>query len=184
MNVILLERIEKLGQMGDVVTVRPGYARNFLIPSGKALRATKSNLEAFEGRRVQLEAANLKRRQEAEAAVGRVDGRTVVVIRQAGEGGQLYGSVNTRDVADALGADGVTISRQQVRLEAAIKTLGLTQVRIALHPEVDAFVTVNVARSHEEAELQADPERAAARAEREAAEEADELADELEPALP
>lgn len=177
MQVILLERIEKLGQMGDVVNVRDGYARNFLVPQGKALRATKSNLAGFERRRVQLETANLERKQEAEAALGRVDGRSVTLIRQAGEGGQLYGSVSTRDIADALTADGVTVDRRQVRLDSTIKTLGLHRVRIALHPEVDAHVTVNVARSEEEAANQADPGRAAAAAAGESA------APEVEPEL-
>lgn len=183
MQVVLLERIETLGQMGDVVGVRDGYARNYLIPQKKALRATKANLAEFEHRRVQLEAANLKRRDEALAMVGEVDGRSVVVIRQAGEGGQLYGSVSARDVAAALTEDGITIDRTQVRLDAAIKVLGLESVRIALHPEVDAQVTVNVARSLDEAKLQADPERAAALAAREAEAEAAERAadDEAEP---
>ena len=174
MDVILLERVEKLGQMGEVVSVKDGYARNFLVPRGKALRATKSNREVFEQRRAQLEATNLERRSEAEALQGKVDGMSVVVIRQAGEGGQLYGSVNARDVAEAVAEQGLTVARQQVRLDAAIKTLGLHQVRIALHPEVDAHVMVNVARSAEEAELQAHPElaEAAARAEAEEAAEA------------
>ena len=174
MDVILLERVEKLGQMGDVVAVKDGYARNFLVPHGKAMRATKANREVFERRRAQLEATNLERRSEAEALQGRVDGMSVVVIRQAGEGGHLYGSVNARDVAEAVAGQGLTIERQQVRLDAAIKSLGLHQVRIALHPEVDALITVNVARSAEEAEIQANPElaEAAARAEEEAAAEA------------
>ena len=174
MDVILLERVEKLGQMGEVVAVKDGYARNFLVPRGKAMRATKANREVFERRRAQLEATNLERRSEAEALREKVDGLSVVVIRQAGEGGQLYGSVNARDVADAVAGAGLTVDRQQVRLDAAIKSLGLHQVRIALHPEVDALVTVNVARSAEEAEIQANPDlaEAAARAEEEAAAEA------------
>lgn len=162
MQVVLLERIEKLGQMGDVVTVKDGFARNYLVPQGKALRATKANLAEFERRRVQLEAANLRRKEEAQKLATQIDGRSVVIIRQAGEAGQLYGSVNARDIAVAFTEDGITIQRQQVQLPAAIKTLGLHEVRIRLHPEVDAFVTVNVARSQEEAEIQADPERAAA----------------------
>jgi large subunit ribosomal protein L9 len=157
-----LERIDKLGQMGDVVTVKDGFARNYLVPQGKALRATKSNLADFERRRVQLEAADLQRKDEAQRLAARIDGRSVVIVRQAGEGGQLYGSVNPRDIAVAFTAEGVTMERQQVRLPAALKTLGVHQVRIRLHPEVDTFVTVNVARSPEEAEAQADPERAAA----------------------
>lgn len=173
MQVVLLERIEKLGQMGDVVNVKNGFARNYLVPQGKAMRATKENLAEFERRRVQLEAANLKRKEEAQGMVGQVDGRTVVVVRQAGEGGQLYGSVNARDIADALGAAGVTIDRRQVRLDESIKTLGMHSVRIALHPEVHAQIVVNVARSPEEAEMQANPELAAAAAAAEAAEAAE-----------
>jgi large subunit ribosomal protein L9 len=162
MQVVLLERIEKLGQMGDVVTVKDGFARNYLVPHGKALRATKANLAEFERRRVQLEAVNLQRKEEAKKVAGRIDGRSVVIVRQAGEGGQLYGSVNARDIAAAFTADGVTIERPQVQLPAALKTLGIHQVRVRLHPEVDAFVSVNIARTPEEAEIQADPERAAA----------------------
>lgn len=175
MEIILLERVEKLGQMGEIVSVKAGFARNYLVPQGKALRATKSNREVFEQRRAQLEASNLKHREEAEELRGRVDGVGVTVIRQAGEGGQLYGSVNPRDIAEAVSAAGVTIERQQVRLDAALKSLGLHQVRVALHPEVDAYITVNVARTPEEAEVQADPELAAAAtraAEEAAAEEA------------
>jgi large subunit ribosomal protein L9 len=162
MQVVLLERVDKLGQMGDVVTVKDGFARNYLVPQGKALRATKGNLAHFERRRVQLEAANLKRRDEAQRLAEKVDGRSVVIIRQAGEAGQMYGSVNPRDIAVAFTEAGVTIERQQVQLPAALKTLGIHQVRIRLHPEVHAVVTVNVARTREEAEIQANPERAAA----------------------
>jgi len=162
MQVILLERIEKLGQMGDVVTVRDGFARNYLLPQGKAMRATKQNRAEFDKRRAQLEARNLERKAEAEAAVGRIDGRSVVIIRQAGEGGQLYGSVNARDIAQALTDEGVSVHRNQVRLGATIKSLGVHPVRIALHPEVEAQVSVNVARSAEEAETQARPERQSA----------------------
>jgi large subunit ribosomal protein L9 len=167
MQVILLERVEKLGQMGDVVAVRDGFARNYLVPQGKALRATKSNLAAFEQRRVQLEASNLQRKQDATAAASKVDGRSVTIVRQAGETGQLYGSVNARDIAEAFTADGVTIDRRQVRLDAPLKALGIHTVRVALHPEVVVQVSVNVARSPEEAELQANPELAAAVAESE-----------------
>jgi large subunit ribosomal protein L9 len=177
MQVILLERIEKLGQMGDIVTVKNGFGRNYLVPKGKALRATKANLSQFERRRVQLETANLQRKEEATAAAGRIDGRSVVVLRQAGEGGQLYGSVNARDIAAAFTADGVSVERQQVRLTSPLKTLGVHAVRIALHPEVDVRVTVNVARSEEEAAIQADPELAAAAAAAEAAERAEEAAE-------
>ena len=173
MQVILLERIEKLGQMGDIVTVKNGFGRNYLVPHGKALRATKANLSEFERRRVQLETANLQRKEEAVAAAARIEGRSVVVLRQAGEGGQLYGSVNPRDIAAAFVEEGVSFQRQQVRLASPIKELGVHQVRIALHPEVDVTVTVNVARSAEEAEIQADPELAAAAAAADAAERAE-----------
>ena len=167
MQVILLERIEKLGQMGDVVAVKDGFARNFLVPQGKALRATKDNLAAFEQRRVQLEAANLQRKEDATAAASKVDRRSVTILRQAGETGQLYGSVNTRDIAEAFTAAGVTIERRQVRLDSPLKALGIHAVRVALHPEVVVQVSVNIARSAEEAELQADPELAEAVAESE-----------------
>jgi large subunit ribosomal protein L9 len=162
MQVILLERVEKLGQMGDVVAVRDGFGRNYLVPQGKALRATKGNLAEFERRRVQLEAANLQRKEDATAAASKVEGRSVTILRQAGETGQLYGSVNARDIAEAFTAGGVTIDRRQVRLDSPLKALGIHTVRVALHPEVVVGVTVNVARSAEEAELQADPELAAA----------------------
>jgi large subunit ribosomal protein L9 len=176
MQVILLERIEKLGQMGDIVTVRDGFGRNYLVPHGKALRATKANLAEFEQRRVQLEAQNLQRKEEATAAAAKIEGRSVVVIRQAGEGGQLYGSVNARDIAAAFAEQGVTFARQQVRLPSPLKTLGIHQVRVALHPEVDVRVEVNVARSPEEAEMQAHPDLAAAAAEAEAAARAEQAA--------
>ena len=155
MQVILLERIGKLGQMGDVVTVKDGYARNFLLPKGKALRATPSNMERFEQDRAQLEARNLELKQEAEAVSGKLDGESFVVIRQAGDTGQLYGSVSTRDIADLVTAGGFTVERQQVMLDRPIKLLGLHEVRISLHPEVESMVSVNVARSEEEAERQA-----------------------------
>jgi len=170
MQVILLERIEKLGQMGDLVTVKNGFARNFLVPQGKAMRATKLNLAEFERRKVDLEASNLKRKDEAEAAAGKIDGKSVIIIRQAGESGQLYGSVSNRDIADAFAADGVTFERRQVRLDQPIKALGVHDIRVALHPEVDVTVSVNVARSEEEAEIQSDPDRAAAYAAAQAAE--------------
>ena len=152
MNVILLERIENLGMMGDVVKVKPGYARNFLLPQKKALRATKENQARFEAQRAQLEAANLKRRQEAEAVAKKMEGISVVILRQAGEGGVLYGSVSGRDVADAIKEAGYTIERRQVLLDAPIKLIGTYQLRIALHPEVSVTAKVNVARSQEEAE--------------------------------
>ncbi|WP_120496326.1 50S ribosomal protein L9 [Kiloniella sp. EL199] len=154
MQVVLLERIEKLGQMGDVVTVKPGYARNFLLPKQKAMRATKANLQHFENQRAQLEADNLKRREEAEQVSGKLEGLTVSLIRQAGDSGQLYGSVNTRDIAEAVTEAGVTIARSQVVLDKVIKTLGLHDVKVVLHPEVSVNIVVNTARSAEEAELQ------------------------------
>jgi large subunit ribosomal protein L9 len=177
MQVILLERIEKLGQMGDIVTVKDGFARNYLVPHGKAMRATKANRAEFDRRRVQLEASNLKRKEEATAAAGRIEGASVVVLRQAGEGGQLYGSVNARDVAVAFGEAGIDFDRQQVRLDSPLKTLGIHAVRVALHPEVSVTVAVNVARTPEEAEIQANPALAAAAAEAEAAERAAEAAE-------
>jgi len=182
MQIILLERVEKLGQMGDIVNVRAGFARNYLVPQGKALRATKANRAEFERRRVQLETANLKRKDEATAAASRVEGRSVVILRQAGEGAQLYGSVNARDIAAAFTESGVSVERQQVRLASPIKELGIHEVRIALHPEVSVAVTVNVARTAEEAEIQANPELAAAAAEAEAAERAEEEAERAEAA--
>lgn len=155
MEVVLLERVEKLGQMGDVVSVKPGYGRNFLLPQGKALRATKANLAQFEAQRAQLEARNLELRKEAEAVETKLNGESVIVIRSASETGQLYGSVATRDVASALTEAGFTVARQQVELQRPIKMLGLHDVLIRLHPEVSATVTVNVARTQEEAERQA-----------------------------
>jgi large subunit ribosomal protein L9 len=155
MEVILLERVENLGQMGDVVKVRPGYARNFLLPRKKALRANDANREIFAAQRADLEARNLERREEAAAVAVRLDGQTFVVIRQASELGLLYGSVSTRDIADAAGEAGFRIERSQVRLDRPLKSLGIASVRIALHPEVSATVSVNVARSAEEAERQA-----------------------------
>lgn len=158
-ELILLERVEKLGQMGDVVRVRPGFARNYLLPQKRALRASKANLARFEQERVLLEAQNLKRREEAERVAERVIGLSVVIIRQAGESGSLYGSVSARDVAEATTEAGLIITRQQVMLEHPIKTLGLSRVRVALHPEVAIPVVVNVARSQEEAERQTRGER-------------------------
>jgi large subunit ribosomal protein L9 len=166
-ELILLQRVEKLGQMGDRVKVRPGYARNFLLPQKKALRASKDNIARFEQQRAQLEAQNIKRREEAERLAERVGGLTVAIIRQAGESGSLYGSVSARDIADAATAAGLTINRSQVVLEHPIKTLGIAAVRVALHPEVSIPVSVNVARSPEEAERQARGERAAVPSEEE-----------------
>ena len=151
MEIILLERIEKLGQMGDVVKVKGGFARNYLLPQKKALRATKENLAYFETQRQQLEAENLKHRDEAQKVADRMDGLKVVVIRSAGESGQLYGSVNARDIAACVTEAGFTIQRNQVVLERPVKTLGLFDMRVRLHPEVSATVTANVARSEDEA---------------------------------
>jgi large subunit ribosomal protein L9 len=155
MDIILLERVENLGQMGQVVKVRPGYARNFLLPQKKALRATKENLAYFEKQRVHLEAVNLKRRQEAEVVAAKMDGVSITVIRQAAETGVLYGSVSSRDITEGLAVAGYTVERSQIAIPQPIKLLGLTKVRVILHPEVSVMVTVNVARSQEEAELQA-----------------------------
>jgi large subunit ribosomal protein L9 len=153
-EVILLERVENLGQMGDVVRVRPGFARNYLLPRKKALRATEANRKRFEEQRTQLEAVNLQRRQEAEHVAPALQDLSVTLLRQAGETGQLFGSATTRDIADAIIAKGVTIARQQVQLDRPIKTLGLFPVKVVLHPEVSVTVTVNVARSEDEAEIQ------------------------------
>lgn len=155
MQVVLLERVEKLGQMGDIVAVKDGYARNYLLPQEKALRATKANMARFERERAQLEARNLEAKQEAEAVASKLDGQSFVIIRQASEAGSLYGSVAARDVAEAATEAGFTIARRQIVLDRPVKELGLHRIRIVLHPEVDALITVNVARSQEEAELQA-----------------------------
>jgi large subunit ribosomal protein L9 len=151
MHVILLERIRKLGQMGDVVTVKDGFARNYLLPYGKALRATDANLQRFESEKTQLEARNLELKSEAEAVAKKVDGNSFLIIRQASDTGQLFGSVATRDIAEAVTQGGTAIERRQILLLRPIKTLGLHPITIGLHPEVDATVTVNVARSEEEA---------------------------------
>jgi len=155
MQVILLERIGRLGQMGDVVTVKDGYARNFLLPQKKALRATKDNLARFESNRSQLEARNLELKKEAEAVAAKLDGKSFVAIRQAGDTGQLYGSVATRDVVEIVTAGGFSIDRRQVVLDRPIKTLGIHATRVALHPEVIVSVSLNVARTEDEAERQA-----------------------------
>jgi len=154
MEIILLERIEKLGQMGEVVKVKDGYARNFLLPQKKALRATDENRSMFETQRVQLEAHNLERRGEAETVASKLDGTRYVVLRQASDTGQLYGSVTIRDIAAAVVDAGFRVEKRQVSLTSPIKTLGIHDVRINLHPEVSASVSVNVARSEEEAEAQ------------------------------
>ena len=155
MQVILLERVAKLGQMGEVVKVKDGYARNFLLPQGKALRASEDNIKSFESRKAHLEAQNLETRKEADAVAAKLDGQTFVVIRSASDAGALYGSVTTRDAADAAAAAGFSVDRKQVVLTRPIKELGLHEVEVVLHPEVSATVTLNVARSNEEAELQA-----------------------------
>jgi large subunit ribosomal protein L9 len=155
MQVILLERVEKLGQMGDVVRVKDGFARNYLLPKKKALRATTQNRTLFETQRTQLEARNLERRTEAQAIAGKLEGKSFVLLRQAGDRGQLYGSVSPRDIADAIGAGGFSVSRTQVPLDKAIKTIGLFSVSVVLHPEVRVHVTINVARTEDEAERQA-----------------------------
>ena len=154
MEIILLERVEKLGQMGDVVKVKPGYARNFLLPQGKALRANKANLERFETEKSQREADNLARRSDAETEASKMEGLAVSMVRAASEMGQLFGSVTSRDISEAVTEAGFTISRTQVIMEKSIKTLGLHDTRVRLHPEVTVTVTVNVARSLDEAETQ------------------------------
>jgi large subunit ribosomal protein L9 len=154
-ELILLERVEKLGQMGQLVKVKPGYARNFLLPHKKALRATKENLAYFETQRAQLEANNLQRKTEALEIGGKLEGLVVVIVRQAGESGQLYGSVSARDIADAVTEAGFTVEKRQVVLDRPIKSLGLHPMRVVLHPEVSVTVTANVAHSVEEAEMQA-----------------------------
>ncbi|MBV9137820.1 MAG: 50S ribosomal protein L9 [Hyphomicrobiales bacterium] len=165
MEVILLERVAKLGQIGDVVRVKDGFARNFLLPRKKALRATEVNRKRFETQRAEIEARNLELKQEAKAVAEKLDGHSIVLIRQAGEGGQLYGSVSPRDIAEALGKSRFKVSREQVILNTPIKALGLHAVPVHLHPEVDVKITVNVARSAEEAERQARGEVIAVREE-------------------
>ena len=155
MQVILLERVAKLGQMGDVVNVKPGYARNFLLPQGKALRASDDNIKSFEHRKAELEAQNLETRKEATAVAAKLDDASYVVIRQASDGGALYGSVSPRDVADLLAEAGVSVEKRQIVIKTPIKTLGLHRALISLHPEVEVEIGLNVARSVEEAELQA-----------------------------
>lgn len=188
-QVILLQRIEKLGKMGDVVAVKPGYARNYLLPQHKALRASKQNIALFEEQKKHLEAENDKRRKDSEKSSKKVEGAKIAIIRQASESGQLYGSVSTRDIAVAASeATGVKIERTMVRLNTAFKSIGLFPVSIALHPEVTVSITINIARSEDEAEIQAKTGKALiaedARAEREnAAEKASALAVEAEALL-
>ena len=177
MQVILLERVEKLGQMGDEVRVKDGFARNFLLPKKKALRATKANREYFQTQKTQLEAHNLERRKDAEAIAKKLDGKSFMLIRQAGDRGQLYGSVSPRDVAAVVEAGGFKIDRNQVQISQAIKAIGLFTLPVVLHPEVRVNVTVNVARSEDEAERQARGEDVLA--EKTEAEEANVAAEEL-----
>jgi len=155
MQVVLLERVEKLGQMGDVVKVKDGFARNYLLPRKKALRATKQNIAQFESQRAQLEARNLELKKEAEQVNGKLNGQSFIVLRQAGETGMLYGSVSSRDIAEAMTAGGFSVNRAQITLDRPIKTIGLHAQRVVLHPEVSASVIINVARSEEEAVRQA-----------------------------
>ncbi len=155
MEIILLERVAKLGQMGEVVSVKEGYARNFLLPQGKALRVNAANMARFEAEKAQMEARNLETKKEADSLAEKLDGQQFIVIRSASDAGSLYGSVTTRDAADATTAEGFTVDKRQVILTGAIKELGLHDVIVRLHPEVEAKVTLNVARSQEEAELQA-----------------------------
>lgn len=154
MDVILLERVAKLGQMGEIVHVKDGFARNFLLPQGKALRATENNKKRFEGEKVHLEARNLERKKDADLVAEKLNGQSFIVVRQAGETGQLYGSVSSRDISDLVTAAGFSVLRNQVVLEQPIKTIGLHSVAIALHPEVESTVTINVARSADEAARQ------------------------------
>jgi large subunit ribosomal protein L9 len=155
MEVILLERVSRLGQMGETVKVKDGFARNFLLPQGKALRANENNRKKFEGQRVQLETRNLERKTEAQAIADKLDGKSFIAVRSAGETGQLYGSVSTRDIADLLTAEGFTVNRNQIELNQPIKAIGLTNVAVALHPEVEVTITLNIARTADEAERQA-----------------------------
>ena len=177
MQVILLERVEKLGQMGDEVKVKDGFARNYLLPEKKALRATKANREYFSTQKAQLEANNLERKKDAEAVAKKLNGKTFVLLRQAGDRGQLYGSVSPRDISDVITAGGFTVARGQVPLDKAIKGIGLVPVAVVLHPEVKVSITLNVARTEEEAERQARGEDVLA--EKTEAEEAKVAAEEL-----
>jgi large subunit ribosomal protein L9 len=172
MQVILLERVEKLGQMGDEVKVKDGFARNYLLPKKKALRATKANREYFQTQRTQLEGRNLERKKEAEAVAAKLADHKFVMLRQAGDRGQLYGSVSPRDIADVVSAGGFSVARGQVPIDKAIKSIGLHEISIVLHPEVRVHVTINVARTEDEAERQARGEDVLAEAPEEEAAEA------------
>ena len=179
MEVILLERVEKLGKIGDVVTVKNGFARNYLLPNKKALRANEANMKVFEANRAKIESDNAERRSDAEKASKDVDGKTVKLIRQASNTGQLYGSVSARDIVEALEADGAKVSKNQIVLNRPIKNIGVHDVKVALHPEVSVTVKINVARSPEEADLQAQGDDVLAQMfEDEAAPAAEELAPE------
>ncbi len=181
MKVILLERVERLGALGDIVSVKDGFARNFLLPRSKALRATAANMQVFEARRADIEASNAKAREAASRSGDKLDGSSYVMIRQAGESGQLYGSVSGRDVADAVNAEGGKVDRSMVILDRPIKTLGVHPVRVRLHPEVTITVNINIARSQDEAERQARGEDVlASQFEEERAIEAEAMADLLE----
>ncbi|MBX4336048.1 50S ribosomal protein L9 [Bartonella raoultii] len=158
MDIILLERIPRLGQMGDIVSVKDGYARNFLLPQGKALRANEENKKHFEIQRAQLEARNLERKSEAQKIAEKLDGQSFIAVRSAGETGQLYGSVSTRDIAEIITADGFSLERNQIELNHPIKTIGLHKIALNLHPEVQVIVIINVARSINEAQRQAEGE--------------------------
>jgi large subunit ribosomal protein L9 len=182
MDVILLQRVAKLGQMGDVVSVKQGYGRNFLLPQGKALRATENNKKAFEAQKVQLEAQNLETKKEADAIAAKLDGQTFIVIRSASDAGALYGSVTARDASEAAAEDGFTVDKKQIHLERPIKDLGIHPMNVVLHPEVEVQININVARSKEEAELQASGksiQELAAEAEAEAEFEIAELFDDM-----
>jgi large subunit ribosomal protein L9 len=174
MEVILLERVAKLGQMGEIVRVKDGFARNFLLPQGKALRATKDNRSKYEGMKQQLEARNLELKGEAEGVAGKLNGKSFIVLRQASDVGQLYGSVSARDIADIATGGGFTVTRNQIALNAPIKTIGMHTVPVALHPEVEVTITINVARNADEAERQARGENVTQR--REEPDEAEEAA--------
>ena len=170
MQVSLLERVEKLGQMGDEVKVKDGFARNYLLPKKKALRATEANREYFKTQKTQLEARNLSQKKEAESISGKLSGKVFTMLRQAGDRGQLYGSVSPRDISDVISAGGFNVSRGQVPLDKAIKSIGLHEVNVVLHPEVRVKVSINVARTEDEAERQARGEDVLAEAEEETAE--------------
>jgi len=172
MEVILLERVAKLGQMGEVVRVKDGFARNFLLPQGKALRATKDNRAKYDGMKAQLEARNLEQKKEADGVAGKLNGKGFIVVRQASDVGQLFGSVSARDIADLVTKEGFSVARNQIALQAPIKTIGMHTVPVALHPEVEVTITINVARNPDEAERQARGEDVTQRREETEAEEA------------